>query len=195
MIGLSLAALVAGSLITLAVLAQRVTLDIPIGVEEIQPRRANTTTEGPPLVVAQNAPEPPSRRQPRRGGGGGPVIEDQVLPLRISQPATPARGADRKGGSDRGPDRQPQQRRLVAGLPPGIIKKVGNGGSLPPGHKKQAVAGAQPNPTSNGNGRGACGEPPCGNPHTSAGSVTSKVSSGSEHVEGPPGHSKSKSRK
>src|SRR5687768_679297 len=100
MIGLSLAALVAGSLITLAVLAQRVTLDVPMGVE-IQPRRSSSTSQPPPLVVAGGeAPEPRERPEPRTRAG---EIEDQVLPLRISRAAAPAPDRKSKGNGGRKP--------------------------------------------------------------------------------------------
>lgn len=181
MIGLSLAALVAGSLITLAVLAQRVTLDSPVGVQEIQPRRSSTSEPAPPLVVANEAPpSAPERDRPRRDRAGE-VIEDQVLPLRISRAATPAREGAKRGGKDKGDDRgDDAPRRYAAALPPGIIKKVNGGGQLPPGHRKRVSAAARPDPkVAHGNGRGACGPPPCGNgggPHTTS-VATSKIKS------------------
>ena len=161
LIGLSLAALVAGSLITLAVLAQRVTLETPQSGGEVQPRTTTTSGEAPPLVIANEPPPPePEDRQQRPPTETG----DQVLPLRISQPAVPAdNGPKKPKDGDRPDPDKPKGRPLAAGLPPGIIKKINRGDETPPGHLKRAAVGARPVPPGTSNGRGACGEPPCGN--------------------------------
>lgn len=166
MIGLSLAALVAGSLITLAVLAQRVSLNVPLA-NPVLPRPPASAASPPPLVV-ENPPPATVDELPRRRDADVPV--DRVLPLRIARPAVPAEPSGRDKGKDKdgndGPDRpKPDPRDVAVGLPPGIVKKMNRGRELPPGHSTRSAATAKrfPHESSQGRGRGVCGAPPCGN--------------------------------
>ena len=176
MIGLSLAALVAGSLVTLAVLAQRVSLDIPLATP-VLPRPPQSAASPPPLVV-ENPPPALAEDLPRQDAD---VPVDRVLPLRIARPATPAK-PDPKPNRDKGkkgPDK-PDERRVAVGLPPGIVKKMNRGRELPPGHSTRAAATAKrfPQVESNGQGRGACGPPPCGVAAGNSGGSSSSASKG-----------------
>ena len=164
MIGLSLAALVAGSLVTLAVLAQRVSLDVPLA-NPVMPHQTRAGATAPPLVV-ENPPPADVDDLPRQRDVDFDLPPDRVLPLRIAAPAAPGGRKPAKGPDGDGKPQKPKpdQRVATAGLPPGIIKKINRGGELPPGHARKVAAGAKrfPSGHSNGRGRGTCGEPPCG---------------------------------
>src|SRR5687768_14026352 len=94
MIGLSLAALVAGSLVSLAVLAQRVSLNAPYP-DPVTPMAPQGGAAAPPVVVEN--PPPDSARELDRDRDLD-VPPDRVLPLRIARAAAPAANppADKK---------------------------------------------------------------------------------------------------
>ena len=157
MIGLSLAALVAGSLVTLAVLAQRVTLQ-GSAASPIVPRPPRTENSAP-LVIGSGAATDPRPRE--EAAGEEPV--DRVLPLRVEK--APAEPKPSPLGRPREPEAPTEPKHKDKGLPPGLARKGPRHASFHGGGAKAGVAPAagRPQPSrSHTKAQGSCGAPPCG---------------------------------